>query len=142
MLCYCFDKREVKKMNFLEKLNYLMEINSINKHILSKESGIPYSTIDNFYKKGYEKAKLPTIQKLAKYFDTTLDYLIIDEITDVNYGKTYGFQISFEEMNHIEKYRVLSEHGKEIVDTLLNLEYEYSKAHQVTTSCKIKENEK
>lgn len=112
-------------MNFLEKLNELMEINNINKHILSKESGIPYSTIDNFYKKGYEKAKLPTIQKLAKYFDTTLDYLIFDEITDVNYGKTYGFEISFDEMNYIKKYRALNEHGKEVVNSILNLEYNF-----------------
>lgn len=119
-------------MNFLEKLNYLMEINNINKHILSKESGIPYSTIDNFYKKGYEKAKLPTIQKLAKYFDTTLDYLIIDEITDINYGKTYGFQVSFEEMNQIQKYRALSEHGKEVVNLVLNLEYDFCKTNNTS----------
>ncbi|QHI71480.1 helix-turn-helix domain-containing protein [Aminipila terrae] len=119
-------------MNFLEKLNYLMDINNINKHILSKESGIPYSTIDNFYKKGYEKAKLPTMQKLAKYFDTTVDYLIMDEITDVNYGKTYGFQISFDEMNYLEKYRALSEHGKQVVDLVLNLEYDYCKADKTS----------
>lgn len=121
-------------MNFLEKLNYLMEINNINKNILSKESGIPYSTIDNFYKKGYEKAKLPTIQKLAKYFDTTLDYLIIDEITDVNYGKAYGFQVSFEEMNHIQKYRALSEHGKEAVNLVLNLEYNFCKTNNISNN--------
>nr|WP_315020985.1 helix-turn-helix transcriptional regulator [uncultured Aminipila sp.] len=121
-------------MNFLEKLNYLMEINNINKNILSKESGIPYSTIDNFYKKGYEKAKLPTIQKLAKYFDTTLDYLIFDEITDVNYGKAYGFQVSFEEMNHIQKYRALNEHGKEVVNLVLNLEYDFCKSNDISNN--------
>lgn len=61
-------------MDFLEKLNHLMEERKINKNVLSKESGIPYTTIDGFYKKGYQNAKLTTIKKLCDYFDVTLDY--------------------------------------------------------------------
>ena len=61
-------------MNFLEKLNYLMEKNHLNKSTLSKACNIPYTTIDGWYKKGYEGLKLTTLKKLAEYFGTSLDY--------------------------------------------------------------------
>lgn len=61
-------------MNFLEKLNYLMEKNHLNKNTLSKACNIPYTTIDGWYKKGYEGLKLTTLKKLAEYFGTSLDY--------------------------------------------------------------------
>ncbi len=67
-------------MNFLEKLDKLMNERGINKSILSKESGVPYTTIDGMYKKGYKNIKLSTIRKIANYFNTTLDYLVVDEV--------------------------------------------------------------
>ncbi len=103
-------------MNFLEKIDALMKECDLNKNTLSQESGIPYTTIDGWYKKGYSNARLPTIQKLADYFDTTLDYLIRDEITDKDFGKTFGFEISVHEKNLIKKYRGLDTHGKKAVD--------------------------
>lgn len=111
-------------MNFLEKIDYLMDKNKLNKSTLSQASGIPYTTIDGWYKKGYAGAKLPTIQKLATFFNTTLDYLMREEITDVNYGKTDGFKIEYSEMNHIKKYRDLDDHGKEMIDIILLKETE------------------
>lgn len=62
-------------MNFLEKLDYLMEKRSINKSKLSKMSGVPYTTIDGFYKKGYENTKLSTVRKLSEALNVSLDYL-------------------------------------------------------------------
>ncbi len=66
-------------MDFLEKLNYLMEKNNLNKSTLSKACNIPYTTIDGWYKKGYEGLKLTTLRKLADYFGTTLDFWATDE---------------------------------------------------------------
>lgn len=68
-------------MNFLEKLDYLMEKRSINKSKLSKMSGVPYTTIDGFYKKGYENTKLSTIRKISEALNVSLDYLF-DESSD------------------------------------------------------------
>lgn len=65
-------------MNFLEKLDYLMLRMQINKSRLSQISGVPYTTIDGFYKKGYENAKISTIKKIAAALDVSLDYLIDD----------------------------------------------------------------
>lgn len=61
---------------FLAILDALMTEKGINKSTLSKESGIPYTTIDGFYKKGCENIKLSTLQKLAEYFDVSVDYLL------------------------------------------------------------------
>lgn len=113
-------------MDFLEKLNFLMESKKINKNILSKESGIPYTTIDGFYKKGYQNAKLTTIKKLCDYFDVTLDYLMRDDVTDTNYGKPENFSISKEEMHLLQKYRLLDKRGQLTVDRTIDLEHQIS----------------
>lgn len=66
-------------MTFTEKLDALMAKNGINKSILSKESGIPYTTIAGFYTKGTDNVKLSTLKKLSRYFGCTIDYLADDE---------------------------------------------------------------
>ena len=69
-------------MSFLTKLDKLMAERKINKNQLSKEAGIPYTTIDGFYKKGTDNIKLSTLKKLAAYFDCSLDYLADDDINE------------------------------------------------------------
>jgi repressor LexA len=68
-------------MTMTEKLDILMSERGINKSQLSRLSGIPYMTIVNFYEKGTENIKRSTLIKLSRYFDVTVDYLIIDEET-------------------------------------------------------------
>lgn len=74
-------------MDFLQKLDFMMEKYSLNKRTLSLNSGIPYTTIDGWYKKGYEGMKISTLRLLASYFNTILDFWIQDDVTDPNYGK-------------------------------------------------------
>lgn len=109
-------------MTFLEKVSFLMDKYGLNKRTLSQKSDIPYTTIDGWYKKGYEGLKMSTLKKLAEYFNTSLDYLVRDDVTDPNVGKTNGFKTSFEEVEHIEKYRALDGHGKKMVDIVLDEE--------------------
>ena len=68
-------------MTMTEKLDILMSERGINKSQLSRLSGIPYMTIVNFYEKGTENIKRSTLIKLSRFFDVTVDYLIIDEET-------------------------------------------------------------
>lgn len=74
-------------MDFLQKLNFMMKRKSLNKRTLSQDSGIPYTTIDGWYKKGYDGMKISTLRMLAGYFETTLDFWFQDDITDPNYLK-------------------------------------------------------
>ena len=96
-------------MDFLDRLDSLMNARGINKNILSKESGIPYTTIDGFYKKGYENTKLSTIRKLCTYFDVTMDYLVRGGGTD------NPFTLSNTEKQIILSYRMTDEIGKAVV---------------------------
>lgn len=66
-------------MDFLEKLNTLMIKNNLNKSTLSKACGIPYTTIDGWYKKGYEGLKLTTLRRLSAFFGTSLDFWANDQ---------------------------------------------------------------
>ena len=64
-------------MDFLKRLTELSEAKGIkNNYQLAEKSGVPYTTIDNFYRKGYQNAKLSTIKKLAVFFGCSLDYLL------------------------------------------------------------------
>lgn len=114
-------------MNFLEKLDLLIKSRNINKHVLSQLSGIPYTTIDGWYKKGYEGAKLPTVQKLADFFGTTIDYLVRDEIEDICYGLQSNSNFSEEELKHVKIYRTLNESGRQKVNEYMDLLLESEK---------------
>lgn len=71
---------------FLNKLDFLMEEKKLNKNTLSKESGIPYTTIDGWYKKGYEGLKLTTLKKLSDFLNVDIGYW-----TDKNILKTTDY---------------------------------------------------
>ncbi len=68
-------------MTMTEKLDILMSERGINKSQLSRLSGIPYMTIVNFYEKGTENVKRSTLIKLSRFFEVTVDYLVVDEET-------------------------------------------------------------
>lgn len=69
-------------MGLTDKLDILMRERNINKAELARESGIPYTTIDGFYKKGTENAKLSTLKKLCAYLGCSLDYLADDSVSE------------------------------------------------------------
>lgn len=111
-------------MTFLEKLDLLMHRAHLNRRTLSIKAGIPYTTIDNWYKRGYEGLKLSTAGKLAEFFGTTTDYLLRDDLTDPDYGKTVGFRVGFSEMSMLQKYRALDVYGRRAVDAVLEAEHD------------------
>lgn len=105
-------------MNFTDKLNVLMEKKNIRISDLSRGSGIPYTTIDGFYKKGYSNIKLSTLRQLAEYFDVSIDYLVNDDYSNEI------FNSDSEENDLLKKYRCLDEQGKNEVTSVLETNYE------------------
>lgn len=100
-------------MNFLEKLNYLMEKNHLNKSTLSKACNIPYTTIDGWYKKGYEGLKLTTLKKLSEYFGTSLDYWADDNLIEPIPPKINNFTLTQkDEIELLTDYRTLNDSSK------------------------------
>ena len=102
---------EVTTMRLTDKLDFLMYEKHINKADLARNSGIPYTTIDGFYKKGTENTKLSTLKKLCAYFNCTLDYLADDNVdnslfsTNVHHNEDEHF--TPEELHKIEEYKKL-----------------------------------
>ena len=97
-------------MSFTEKLDALMEERGINKSILSKEAGIPYTTIAGFYTKGTDNVKLSTLRKLSSYFGCSIDYLADDDssmqpVTIAAHKD--GENFTPEELQKIEEYKEL-----------------------------------
>lgn len=105
-------------MSFLTKLDKLMQDKNINKNQLSKESGVPYTTIDGFYKKGTDNIKLSTLKKLASYFGCSLDYLADDDVSEDSIHTIAAHHDNedwtAEELDEIEAFKkfVLSKRGK------------------------------
>lgn len=85
-------------MDFLEKLDYLMEENHFNKSTLSKACNIPYTTIDGWYKKGYEGLKLTSLKKLSGFFGVPLDFWANDEVPECG-----GSEVKRKAVMQIEK---------------------------------------
>lgn len=98
-------------MGLTDKLDMLMNERRINKADLARESGIPYTTIDGFYKKGSENAKLSTLKKLCSYFGCTLDYLADDNVEGSRVSTIAahkdGENFTPEELQKIEEYKKL-----------------------------------
>ena len=122
------------KLNFLTKLDLLMSREGLNKHTLSERSGIPYTTIMGWYKKGYGKAKLSSVQMIADFFDVALDYLLRDDISDPMYGKPIDnpsdpiLPLSSQEIEHLKKHRDLTMKSQitvlDLIDHLYGLEFQ------------------
>ena len=66
-------------MTFLEKLDLMMNARGLNKRQLSILSGVPYTTIDGYYKRGYENAKIANVRKIAKALGVSLNFLLEEE---------------------------------------------------------------
>ena len=110
-------------MNFLEKLDFLMGKMKINKRKLSQISGVPYTTIVGFYKKGYENTKISTIRKIASALDVSLDYLVDESISDEHYRpqikKTPSDELSEEAVKVARDYSELDQPGKNVVRVVI-----------------------
>ena len=90
---------------FLLTLEKLMNERGLNKHSFSLQSGIPYKTIDNFWKKGYDNVKLGTLRKIAAFFGVSLDYLVWGEEREVTPEQKLAIQ--FTKLNETGKIKAL-----------------------------------
>lgn len=95
-------------MNMQEKIKMLMKERNLTKASLSKGSGIPYTTIDGIFKKDVASLKRPTLDKLAKFFDVSMEYLYTDTQEDRNLGKVNQLELTKEEHQLIYLWRQLS----------------------------------
>lgn len=112
-------------MDFLDVLNQLMKEKGLNKSTLSQLSGVPYTTIDGFYKKGYENAKISTVRKIASALDVSLDYLVGAESAAAQGGAQQVYNdISSEALLIARAYDLADVRTRQIVSLSLSGEIE------------------
>lgn len=70
----------------------LLRIGDFSRTSFAKVAGIPPSTINSLYDKGYSGIKLDTVKKIADFFGVSIDYLMDDNQNKPHYpeGTLYG----------------------------------------------------
>lgn len=91
---------------------------NITQEELAKKLGVTKGAVAN-YENETSHPKEPIMYKLFDALQVDANYLFQDEM-----GSDYPMKVSYEEMNHIKKYRALDTHGKDIVDIVLDKEYD------------------
>lgn len=67
-------------MNLLNKIDLLLKEKHLNKKQLSKESGVPYTTIVNLYNRDPGNMNLSTFKKLCSFFQVDMTSMAFDEL--------------------------------------------------------------
>ena len=103
-----------------EKLKELRENLGLNKKEFAQYIGIKYTTYN-----GYEtEAREPSSDFLiliSEKFDVSIDYLLgLKDEREI----LHAYKLRSGEYEHIKKYRELDTHGKDMVDTVLQKEYD------------------
>ena len=116
-------------MDFLKKLDALMGERNLNKRKLSIESGIPYTTINGWYTRGYGQIKLPALQSLSTFFGVTMEWLMdetkgLDEKESVRSFNSEDSSVSREALAIAQIYDSLDAHGKRMIRMVADLEAE------------------
>lgn len=101
---------------WLDTFNEMRRISKLSLDELSEKSGIPKGTLAKITSGVTRSPSLDTMKKLVYAMGFTLK--------DLDDGLNSRPDTSIEELEMIKKYRVLDVHGKRIVDSALNLEYD------------------
>ena len=113
-------------MAFYDRLKEARIASGLTQKQLAEKLGIAGTTITG-YEKGKSEPNLNTIGKIMEILHVDANFLWQDEMRELN---TDDFSIP--EIKMVRKYRVLDEHGKDMVDTVLEKEYTRSIALKAT----------
>ncbi len=106
-------------MTFGERLIELRKEHGYAKRAdFAEKLGIPSTTLRNYETNAREPGHL-FLKKISDLFNVSVDYLLC--LTDEK-EKFVSYKLKASEYEHIKLYRSLDTHGKEVVDTLINIE--------------------
>lgn len=105
-------------MAFKDRIREARLSNDLTQEQLARKIGVAKSTLAG-YEKGNREPNLETTIKIMSALKIDANYLWQDEIN-------FPISVTYDEMNHIKKYRALDAHGKEMVDFTLEKEWERS----------------
>jgi len=108
-------------MIIAERLRGLRREQGITKRDLVNRLPLNYSTYAN-YESGFREPNSEVLQMLARYFNVSIDYLM--GITANRRKADEIAVLTDDEHEHISQYRLLDNHGREMVDLVLQKEVE------------------
>lgn len=73
---------ENQKTPFIRKLQFLMDRDDKKIPEISEKTGIPSTTIYNWFNRNDDNPKKDNLEKLARFFDVSLYYLTIDSCNE------------------------------------------------------------
>ena len=118
---------EVSYMTFSDRLKEARLAKGYTQEQIAEKIGVAKSTYTG-YEKGNREPNVNTIGKLMSELHVDANFLWQD-------GTTFPFELSYDEMeNLVKKYRELDDHGKEMVDFVLNKEIERIKSYGKITN--------
>jgi len=100
--------------NVLDRIQYLIDFKHWSLYKLAKESGLPYSSLNNIF----NRKTLPTIPTLEKIC-TGLG-ISMSDFFDYKNNPLKSDNLSEKEQDIINSYRTLSERDKELLAVYLN----------------------
>lgn len=107
-------------MTFGERLTDLrVSAGYAKRNEFADKLGIPSTTLRNYETDAREPGHT-FLKQVSEFFNVSVDYLL--GLTD-DKEILSPFRLKTTEYTHIEKYRTLDPHGKDMVDTVLDKEY-------------------
>ncbi|MGN0289010.1 MAG: XRE family transcriptional regulator [Lachnospiraceae bacterium] len=107
-------------MAFKDRLKEARLTKGLTQEQIAEKIGVAKSTFTG-YEKGNSEPNMLTVSKIMKELQVDANYLYQDEM-----GSNYPMKVSYDEYQHIEKYRNLDSHGRKMVDFTLQEEWERS----------------
>lgn len=99
-----------------DKLQKLLEERRMNVSEVSAATGVNINTIYSIIRRNSKKASIDDLIKIAHYLGVTADYFCDNEPDEEQY-KLPGNEL-------LRKFSCLDSYGKEVVEAVINIEYE------------------
>jgi len=108
-------------MEMYNKINSLLKEMGASKKNMCDELEIPYNSLMSMFNRQSKNIALGTVQSIANYLSVTVDYLISDEITNVDYGKNNSSPFVDPDSYHNNPTTITDSSEEELVTTYREL---------------------
>lgn len=107
-------------MTIGSRIRQLREDSNLTQEQLAKKVGVTKSAIGN-YEQNISSPKESVLYKLIEVLNCDANYIFQDGFE----FKSDQINLTIKEQDHVKKYRSLNVDGKEMVDMILNREYQF-----------------